>query len=85
MLSLRPNCECCDRDLPPDSRDAMMCSFECTFCKELRRGCAEGALPELRRRTGAPPDPSCGQAREVSGVDGAKGQAAGLRGGVGAD
>ncbi len=40
MLALRPNCECCDRDLPPESRDAMMCSFECTFCK----GCAEGVL-----------------------------------------
>jgi len=40
MLELRPNCECCDRDLPPDAPDAMMCSFECTFC----RGCAEGVL-----------------------------------------
>jgi uncharacterized protein len=32
MLALRPSCECCDRDLPPGSRDAMICSFECTFC-----------------------------------------------------
>ena len=32
MLELRPNCECCDRDLAPDSLDAMICSFECTFC-----------------------------------------------------
>lgn len=32
MLDLKPNCECCDRDLPPDSPDAMICSFECTFC-----------------------------------------------------
>ena len=39
MLELRPNCECCDRDLPPDA-DAMICSFECTFC----RGCAESVL-----------------------------------------
>ena len=30
MLELRPNCECCDRDLPPDSREALICSFECT-------------------------------------------------------
>lgn len=36
MLELRPNCECCDRDLPPDSPDALICSFECTFCT----GCA---------------------------------------------
>lgn len=31
-LELRPNCECCDRDLPPDSREAYLCTFECTFC-----------------------------------------------------
>jgi len=40
MLQLRPNCECCDRDLPPESRDAVICSFECTFC----RTCAETLL-----------------------------------------
>lgn len=40
MLELRPNCECCNRDLPPDSDDARICSFECTFCK----ACAEGVL-----------------------------------------
>ena len=32
MLQLRPNCECCDRDLPNDSTEARICSFECTFC-----------------------------------------------------
>lgn len=32
MLALRPNCECCDRDLPADSADARICTFECTFC-----------------------------------------------------
>ena len=32
MLKLRPNCECCDRDLPPDSLEARICTFECTFC-----------------------------------------------------
>jgi hypothetical protein len=31
-LLLRPNCEYCDKDLPPDARDAMICSYECTFC-----------------------------------------------------
>jgi hypothetical protein len=40
MLELRPNCECCDKDLPPDSREAMICSFECTFCVN----CAETVL-----------------------------------------
>jgi hypothetical protein len=33
-LALRPNCECCDRDLPPDAQDAMICTFECTFCHD---------------------------------------------------
>jgi hypothetical protein len=32
MLELRPNCEGCDRDLPPDSTEARICSYECTFC-----------------------------------------------------
>lgn len=32
MLALKPNCECCDADLPANSNDARMCSFECTFC-----------------------------------------------------
>lgn len=32
MLQLRPNCECCDRDLTADTKEAMICSFECTFC-----------------------------------------------------
>lgn len=40
MLQLRPNCECCDRDLPPAATGAVICSFECTFC----RSCAEGIL-----------------------------------------
>ncbi len=34
MLELRPNCENCDRDLPPESKDAMICTFECTFCRK---------------------------------------------------
>jgi len=33
-LELRPNCEYCDRDLPPDSTDARICSYECTFCDQ---------------------------------------------------
>jgi len=40
MLELRPNCECCDKNLPPESREAMICSFECTFCA----ACAEDVL-----------------------------------------
>lgn len=40
MLELRPNCECCDADLPPEATDAVICSFECTFC----RHCADTVL-----------------------------------------
>lgn len=39
-LELRPDCECCGKDLPPDSTEAMICSFECTFC----RACVEEKL-----------------------------------------
>ena len=40
MLVLRPNCELCDADLPPDAPDARICSYECTFCAE----CADDVL-----------------------------------------
>ena len=33
-LQLRPNCEYCDKDLPPGSTEARICSYECTFCAE---------------------------------------------------
>lgn len=34
MLELRPNCEACDKDLPPDSEEARICTYECTFCAD---------------------------------------------------
>jgi hypothetical protein len=43
MLELRPNCEYCDKDLPPDAVDARICSYECTFCAE----CAEKVLLDV--------------------------------------
>jgi hypothetical protein len=39
-LDLRPNCECCDKDLPPSSTEARICSYECTFCAD----CVETVL-----------------------------------------
>jgi hypothetical protein len=45
MLELRPNCECCDRDLPPDSREAMICTFECTFCRDCVETRLHGKCP----------------------------------------
>lgn len=45
MLQLRPNCECCDRDLPSDSADAMICSFECNFCRDCVTNVLKGRCP----------------------------------------
>ena len=45
MLQLRPNCECCDRDLPVDSPDARICTFECTFCADCVETRLGGACP----------------------------------------
>ncbi|MES2818246.1 MAG: DUF1272 domain-containing protein [Pseudomonadota bacterium] len=45
MLQLRPNCECCDRDLPADSSDALICSFECTFCRSCAHHRLHGHCP----------------------------------------
>ena len=45
MLALRPNCECCDKDLPPQTIDAMICTFECTFCRECAQGKLGGRCP----------------------------------------
>ncbi len=32
MLQLRPSCENCDKSLPNESNEAMICAYECTFC-----------------------------------------------------
>ena len=60
MLELRPGCECCDTDLPPDSERARICTFECTFCADcadtLLQGhcpnCGGELLPRPRRPAG---------------------------------
>jgi len=43
MLQLRPNCEQCDCQLPADSKNAMICSYECTFCAD----CVESILDNV--------------------------------------
>jgi hypothetical protein len=56
MLELRPNCELCDKDLPPGAADARICSYECTFCA----ACVENELHNVC--------PNCGggfQARPI--------------------
>ncbi len=79
MLELRPNCECCDKDLPPESREAMICTFECTFCADCVEGVLEGRVPELRRRIHPPSRASGRDARQESGFDEACPEGRGLR------
>ncbi|MBL4731906.1 MAG: DUF1272 domain-containing protein [Rhizobiaceae bacterium] len=45
MLILKPNCERCDADLPPESTEAMICTYECTFCSDCVEGPLEGVCP----------------------------------------
>lgn len=45
MLELRPNCECCDKDLPPASDEAMICTYECTFCQSCVEHVLNGVCP----------------------------------------
>ncbi|MEI7443801.1 MAG: DUF1272 domain-containing protein [Burkholderiales bacterium] len=58
MLKLKPSCECCDVDLPPESLDARICSFECTFCVSCADVRLGGRCPncggELLRRPRRP-------------------------------
>ncbi|WP_284617746.1 DUF1272 domain-containing protein [Aquabacterium humicola] len=59
MLQLRPNCECCDADLPPESTQARICTFECTFCADCADVRLAGVCPncggELLARPRRPP------------------------------
>jgi hypothetical protein len=43
VLELRPTCEHCNRALPPESAEAWICSFECTFCGD----CVENVLKNV--------------------------------------
>jgi len=58
MLQLRPNCECCNKDLPPESREARICSYECTFCASCVDIILNGVCPncggEFTRRPRRP-------------------------------
>jgi uncharacterized protein len=54
MLAMRPDCERCGADLPAESGEALICSFECTFCRPCGEGPLGGRCPncggELVRR-----------------------------------
>ena len=43
MLEIRPNCEYCDKNLLPDAKDACICTYECTFCRD----CVENILSNV--------------------------------------
>lgn len=45
MLEMRPNCECCDKDLDPSGSEARICSFECTFCAACADETLKGRCP----------------------------------------
>ena len=45
MLELRPNCEHCNKALPPDSLEARICSFECTYCADCAGGLLRNVCP----------------------------------------
>ena len=45
MLELRPTCEHCNKALPPDSIDARICTFECTFCATCVDGLLQNVCP----------------------------------------
>ncbi len=44
-LEIRPNCECCDKDLPARSTEARICSYECTFCADCVETKLRGVCP----------------------------------------
>ena len=45
MLEIRPNCEICDKDLPADSTEARICSYECTYCANCAKGILHNVCP----------------------------------------
>lgn len=45
MLDLRPTCENCNKQLPPASMEAMICSYECTFCSDCVAGILQNVCP----------------------------------------
>ncbi len=45
MLLLKPSCENCNKLLPPESTEAMICSYECTFCKDCVDNVLDGVCP----------------------------------------
>ena len=45
MLELRPTCENCNKALPPNSLEARICTYECTFCATCVEDVLENVCP----------------------------------------
>jgi len=45
MLDLRPSCEHCNKDLPPEASDALICTFECTYCAQCVHNLLKDVCP----------------------------------------
>jgi len=75
---MRPNCECCDLDLPPEPRpDARLARTSCTFCGRVPEEFSAVVVPLANRRTGARPVRAERPAAAPSGVDEASHRQAG--------
>jgi len=73
MLTMKPACERCAAPLPPESTEARICSYECTWCAACAGGPLGGRCPNClgtlerrpaRARKGAPPAQAGGSGRE---------------------
>jgi hypothetical protein len=45
MLLMKPNCENCGKKLSVESEEAMICSYECTYCKQCVREVLKNVCP----------------------------------------
>ena len=76
MLLLKPSCECCDKNLPPDAPDAVICTYECTFCAACAAARFGGRCPNCGGNFSARPIRPPGHAREAPRLDEARAEAA---------
>jgi hypothetical protein len=58
VLDLRPSCECCDRDLDPLDPDVLICTYECTWCRDCGNGVLRGTCPNCGGKLVPRPVPS---------------------------
>jgi uncharacterized protein len=68
MLELRPNCELCDVDLAPDSPDARICTYECTFCAACVEDVLHNVCPNCGGGFQVRPIRPAGEWRDVTGL-----------------